>query len=69
MGTWQGTGATDSPVVDKSKPPVYRERLTHLVTQNEHGNPVALPQERVGSRKANRRRCGQRRREKAKAVL
>ena len=25
-------------------PPVYRERLTHLVIQDEHGKPVALPQ-------------------------
>jgi hypothetical protein len=47
MGTWRGTGASDSPVVDRlrHKPPVYRERLTHLVTQNEHGKPVVLPQQ------------------------
>ncbi len=24
---------------------MYRERLTHLVTQNEHGKPVVLPQQ------------------------
>jgi hypothetical protein len=36
---------------------VYRERLTHLVTQDEHGKPVVLP-EWVGSRKVYRRNCG-----------
>jgi hypothetical protein len=60
MGPWQGTGASDSPVVDdkQNKPPVYRERLTHLVIQDEHGKPVVLPHEWVGSRKVYRRSCG-----------
>ncbi len=60
MRPWQGTGAADSPVVDdkQNRPPVYRERLTHLVNQDEHGKPVALPQTRVGSRKVYPRSCG-----------
>ena len=60
MGPWRGTGAADSPVVDnkQNKPPVYREHLTHLVTQEEHGKPVVLPQEWVGSRKVYRRSYG-----------
>jgi len=60
MGPWLGTGAADSPVVDKEqlKPPVYRERPTHLVIQDEHGKPVALPHARVGTREVYRRGYG-----------
>jgi hypothetical protein len=30
---------------EREKPPVYEERLTHLVIQDEHGKPVVLPQD------------------------
>ena len=41
-GTWSGTGAEASPVMDEV-PPVNREVLTHPVIRHKHGKPVIFP--------------------------
>jgi hypothetical protein len=71
-GMWSGPGVPNSPGAADA-PPAERRDLTHIVTAAERGKPVAslegLSSSGKVSRKANRRDCGYRNGEQAKAGL
>lgn len=63
-----GTEASKSSVMGKAMLSAYREGLRYRVSPIEQGKPVFLPSGK-GRRKVTRWKCGQQRREKAKAAL
>jgi hypothetical protein len=63
-----GTEGSESFVMGNPTLSAYREGLTYCVSPAEQGKPVFLPA-RKGHRKVARWKCGQQRKEKAKAVV
>jgi hypothetical protein len=63
-----GTEGSESFVMGNPTLSAYREGLTYYVSPAEQGKPVFLPLGK-GRRKVVRWKCGQQRKEKAKAVL